>query len=106
MAGFHNAVENFGAMPILLYVLITRTTRDRAPLITARVETFLRDTLPAIAHRNGSEEVELGIVGDHVHVLVRLPVRPDLPRLVQCLKGDRKSTRLNSSHIPLSRMPS
>mgnify|MGYP003347002693 CR=1 FL=1 len=31
-------------------------------------------------------------------------VRPDL-RFVE-LRGDRKSTRLNSSHIPLSRMPS
>ena len=27
-------------------------------------------------------------------------------RAIQSVKGDRKSTRLNSSHIPLSRMPS
>ena len=30
----------------------------------------------------------------------------DLPELIETVKPDRKSTRLNSSHIPLSRMPS
>ena len=30
----------------------------------------------------------------------------DLPEITPELKSDRKSTRLNSSHIPLSRMPS
>ena len=32
--------------------------------------------------------------------------RIDLPGKQKTLIGDRKSTRLNSSHIPLSRMPS
>ena len=30
--------------------------------------------------------------------------KKDIPELFECI--DRKSTRLNSSHIPLSRMPS
>ena len=30
----------------------------------------------------------------------------ELPQFINVLKRDRKSTRLNSSHIPLSRMPS
>ena len=31
---------------------------------------------------------------------------PSVGIRVDCATGDRKSTRLNSSHIPLSRMPS
>ena len=41
------------------------------------------------------------------------PVRADvsviegkIAEIGKIIKGDRKSTRLNSSHIPLSRMPS
>ena len=39
---------------------------------------------------------------------IREPVRThlDITSLIFELEQDRKSTRLNSSHIPLSRMPS
>ena len=35
-----------------------------------------------------------------------VPCREGLRHMLQILNADRKSTRLNSSHIPLSRMPS
>lgn len=72
--------------------MITWTTRDRAPLITESVAAFLRGKLPELAVKYGSRVIELGIVNDHVHVLVRLPTKIDIPRLVQGLKG--ASTRL------------
>ena len=37
---------------------------------------------------------------------VKLPAGVRLERDLAYVDGDRKSTRLNSSHIPLSRMPS
>ena len=74
-------------MPFLLYALVTWTTRDRGPLITVQVEAFLRKTLPQIAHRHGAAVLAMGIVDDHVHLLVRLPARFDVPRLAQGLKG-------------------
>ena len=43
-------------------------------------------------------------------VVIDMPVQPCLERTMEMLRQisreDRKSTRLNSSHIPLSRMPS
>ena len=33
-------------------------------------------------------------------------LKKDLSKILEKIKEDRKSTRLNSSHIPLSRMPS
>ena len=57
--------------------------QDFAPEVTAVLDG-VRDLLPTIRER--AEEGE------------RLRVIPDA--------SDRKSTRLNSSHIPLSRMPS
>ena len=74
-------------MPFLLYALVTWTTRDRGPLITVQVEAFLRKTLAQIAHRHGAAVLAMGIVDDHVHLLVRLPARFDVPRLAQGLKG-------------------
>ena len=74
-------------MPFLLYALVTWTTRDRGPLITVQAEAFLRKTLAQIAHRHGAAVLAMGIVDDHVHLLVRLPARFDVPRLAQGLKG-------------------
>jgi REP element-mobilizing transposase RayT len=74
-------------MPFLMYALITWTTRDRAPLITRRLADFLHPALRSIARQHGVELLETGIVNDHVHALVRLPARIDMPRLAQGLKG-------------------
>ena len=74
-------------MPIQIYALLTWTTRDRAPVIGPEVEEFLGRALPAIARRHGAHVIELGVVPDHVHVLLSLPTKIDFPTLVQSLKG-------------------
>jgi putative transposase len=74
-------------MPHALYVHLIWVTRERRRMITGRVASFLRRFLPAEAARHGCEVVALGLVPDHVHLLLRIPPRVDLPRMVQGLKG-------------------
>ena len=74
-------------MPCHLYALLTWTTLRRLPLITPAAEQFLRRTLPKIADRYDVRVVETGIVQNHVHLIVELPPRLEIPRLLQGLKG-------------------
>src|SRR5205823_10733858 len=74
-------------MPVRLYALLTWTTLRRLPLIHAGAAAFLRRVLPEIARRHGTRVVDLGIVRNHVHLVLELPARVDIPRLVQGLKG-------------------
>ncbi len=74
-------------VPVRLYALLTWTTQRRLPLIHLEAAAFLRRVLPTIASRHGTRVIELGIVRNHVHVVLELPPRPDVPRLVQGLKG-------------------
>jgi REP element-mobilizing transposase RayT len=70
-----------------IYVLLTWTTRARQPLITAEVEVLLTTLLSTIAKRHNARVLAIGIVPDHVHMLLRLPLVLDVPKLVQGLKG-------------------
>ncbi|MGH7676343.1 MAG: IS200/IS605 family transposase [Gemmatimonadales bacterium] len=79
-------------MPFQLYVLVTWTTFTRARLITEEVAAFLRRFLPAEADRHGAQIVELSVVADDVHALLRLPQVVNIPRLLQGLK--RASARV------------
>ncbi len=74
-------------MPFQLYVLVTWTTFARMPRITVEVDAFLRRFLPAEAERHGACIVELAVVPNHVHALLRLPQVVNIPRLLQGLKG-------------------
>ena len=74
-------------MPVRIYVHLSWTTFARLPLITPQVSDFLRRFLLAEAKRHGARVIELGIVRDHVHVVLELPPAFDVPRLVQGLKG-------------------
>ena len=74
-------------MPVRLYALLTWTTLRRLPLIHPDAAAFLCRVLPAISKRHGTRVIELGIVRNHVHMVVELPPRVDIPRLVQGLKG-------------------
>jgi REP element-mobilizing transposase RayT len=56
-------------------------------MIGSREARVLGRFLPAEALRHGCDTIALGIVADHVHIVLRLPSRLDLPRLVQGLKG-------------------
>ena len=75
-------------------------------LKTLKLPTFLRE-YNKLARQCAAEGI------DHVRYLVRLTElelidreRRMVERRIRQAKLDRKSTRLNSSHIPLSRMPS
>jgi REP element-mobilizing transposase RayT len=81
-------------MPHALYVHLVWVTLERRAMITARVTSFLRRFLPAEAARHGCEVVALGLVPDHVHMVLRIPPRGDLPRMVQGLTG--ASSRLGN----------
>jgi REP element-mobilizing transposase RayT len=56
-------------------------------LIDEGVASFLRRFVPANASRQGARVVEIGIVRDHVHVVLELPPTFDVPWLMQGLKG-------------------
>ena len=74
-------------MPVRLYALLTWTTDGRLPRIGPACAAFLGRFIPVEARRHGVRVVELGIVRNHVHALLALPPRLDIPRLVQGLKG-------------------
>ena len=48
---------------------------------------FLLRFLLAEAKRHGARVIEIGVVPNHVHLLLQLPPAYDVPRLVQGLKG-------------------
>ena len=83
-----------GVVPQQLFVHLIWTTVDRLPMLTPSVCEFLGRFLPAEAQRHGCETIALGMVPDHVHIVVRITPRIDLPRLVQGLKG--ASSRLGA----------
>ncbi|HUL04542.1 MAG TPA: transposase [Gemmatimonadales bacterium] len=74
-------------MPVRLYALLTWTTIRRLPLIHPACAAFLRRALPVIAARRSTRVIEIGIVRNHVHLILELPSRFDVPLLVQGLKG-------------------
>ena len=84
-------------MPVHLYAHIVWTTLHRQPMIEPEVAAFLGRFLPAEAKRHGARMIALGIVSDHVHMLLELPAVFDLPRLVQGLKG--ASSRLAAREL-------
>ena len=75
------------AMPVHLYALLTWTTAGRQVLIRPPVAEFLSRFLPVESQRHGAHLLALGIVADHVHAVLELPLKVDVPRLVQGLKG-------------------
>src|SRR5438094_6876053 len=91
-------------MPVRIYGLLTWTTLRRLPLLHLRVAEFLRRVLPEIARRHDARIVEMGIVRNHVHLIVELSPRPDLPRLVQGLKGASARIANRDGYMPRARL--
>ena len=91
-------------MPVRLYGLLTWTTLRRLPLIHPNVAAFLRRVLPEIARRHDVRVVEIGIVRNHVHLIVELSPRPDVPRLVQGLKGASSRIANRDGYMPRARL--
>ena len=74
-------------MPAKLYAHLSWATAGRLSMIDARTEGFLGRFLPVEARRHGACILALGMVADHVHLVLHLPVVSNIPRLVQGLKG-------------------
>ncbi len=74
-------------MPVTMYVHLTWTTFRNRPLIDGGCAKFLRQFLKSVASRYGADAIDVGIVSDHIHMLLMLPSVIDIPRLVQGLKG-------------------
>jgi len=74
-------------MPVRLFGHLTWTTLQRQPIINAGVAELLQRFLPQEARRHGALLLGVGMVADHVHVVLRLPPVVDVPRLVQGFKG-------------------
>jgi putative transposase len=87
-------------MPVVLFVHLTWKTFRNMPMLGRSEACFLERFLPAEAQRHGAVPLALGMVSDHVHMVVRLPGRFDLPRLAQGLKG--ASARLINKEQRLS----
>ena len=91
-------------MAVRLYAHLTWTTFARAPLITEPIAAFLSRFLIEEATRHRARAIEIGVVRDHVHMLLELPAAFDVPRMVQGFKG--ASARLANrdgiaGHTPL-----
>jgi len=70
-----------------LYLHLTWGTLQRTPLITERARVFLDRFLRQEAGRHGVRPLAVGMVSDHVHMILEFPPIFDLPRLTQGLKG-------------------
>jgi len=74
-------------MPVRIYAHLSWTTWARLPLVDESVAGFLLRFLLAEAKRHGARVIEIGVVPNHVHLLLQLSPAYDVPRLVQGLKG-------------------
>ncbi len=70
-------------MPVRIYAHLTWTTFARLPLVDQPVAVLLRRFLLGEAKRHGARVVEVGILRDHIHLILELPAAFDVPRLVQ-----------------------
>lgn len=74
-------------MPDQVYLHFVWTTRNREPSIAAEAAGFLERFLSTIARQERAEELAVGVVRTHVHVLARVHPTTHLPRLLQRWKG-------------------
>lgn len=86
-----------------LFVHLVWTTRDRAPLIDARVAEFLSRYLRDVAAQERTRVVALGMVQTHVHMLQRIHPQSSLTRLVQRLEGGSAAVARKKGHSPVAR---
>jgi len=92
-------------MPFRFYAHLSWTTWARLPLIDEQVAHFLGPFLLAEAKRHGARVVEIGVVSDHVHLLLELPPVYDAPRLVQGLKGASARLANRDGHASRGGLP-
>jgi len=85
-------------MAIELLVLMTWTTWNREPRIDKPIADHLSRLLPLLAAKASSEMLDLAIVPTHVHVVIRVGGRFELPVLAQALKGASARLVNQSAH--------
>lgn len=81
-----------------LYAHVVWTTKDREPLINLRVARFLDRFLRAVARQERALVLELGLVDDHVHGLIRHHPLTNIPKLMQRLKGASSNVATRERH--------
>lgn len=81
-----------------LYAHIVWTTKHRAPLIDLRVARFLDRFLRAVARQERALILELGLVDDHIHLLIRHHPLTHIPKLLQRLKGASSNVASRERH--------
>lgn len=91
-------------MPVVLFVHLTWKTFRNMPMLGPSEARFLERFIPSEVRRHGAAPLAMGMVNDHVHMIVRLPGRFDLPRLAQGLKGAsarliNKAQRLSTTGV-------
>jgi putative transposase len=88
-------------VPALLFVHINWSTHQRMPMIGPSEAEFLKRFLPAEAQRHKATVLALGLVQDHVHLVVQLPAQFDISRLIQGFKG--ASARLANQDLNITK---
>ena len=74
-------------MPKDILFFVTWKTRGAIPVIDESTADELVRLLPELAQTERARILELAVVATHVHAVMRTSVRPDIPRLMQRLKG-------------------
>jgi REP-associated tyrosine transposase len=70
-----------------IYLHLTWSTFNRLPMINGPTRVFLVEYFRRIAIQEHARIIALAVLQTHVHVLIRLEPRFDVPRLVQLWKG-------------------
>ena len=91
-------------MAITLFVHLTWTTLDRRPMIGVSEAKFLRGFIPARAHTFGAKTLAMGIVQDHLHVILEIPGEFNIPKMVQSLKGASSCIINRESNVSQTRI--
>jgi putative transposase len=63
------------------------STKERRPLITPELRERLWPFLGGIARQNKMKAIEVGGVGDHIHILLSIPSVMPISKAVQFIKG-------------------
>ncbi len=81
-----------------VYLHIVWATYGRQPLIDAKIERLVHNTIHQQAKASGCEVIATGGLADHVHVLVKVPSTVSVAELTKRIKGG--SSRAQSLDAP------
>lgn len=76
---------------VKILVHIVFSTKNRADLITPEIESALFGYIHGIVENNKAKLIIAGGMPDHIHLLVSLPKKIDVPELIGDIKRDSSS---------------